>query len=493
MTSGLRRGDKGYHGSGRAMDFSNAHGPSPEQLAFAQKMVTMFGSSLAELIYTPLGFSVRNGKRVPPYAQADHYDHVHVAFNKGGLVPGSGNQDTVPAMLTPGEFVLSKDMLKRMGSFHNAVQFFGKGGWVKSTGSYYGDGEKLADKTASGEKFNPNDMTAAHRKLPFGTRLEVRNPANGKTVVVRINDRGPFAKGRTIDLSRGAARAIGFNSGAIEYRKAGSGSTSSKDSTSSGPSGETPAERAKRKREEEEQKRTEGMTKWKELRDEKMKESRDRADQKTKETRIKRNSNLEIMGIEAGSDAVKRLIAIKQEDHEASDTLSDKLTEIARKRADLKAERAYKVKNKVKGGTDYSKALKLLDEEEGHEKRLASTAALTRQAKHRAELKQINLELAESYEGLVDKIDAANLSLLEGPYGEHLSALRAINKEHDETVEGLDKEIAKRQEILFLLDPKSKDYATVQAQLTDLEQQRAGVGSIRSGKTAAQQRSLKQT
>jgi rare lipoprotein A len=53
-------------------------------------------------------------------------------------------------------------------------------------------------------------MTAAHRKLPFGTRVRVTNKLNGRSVSVRINDRGPFVKGRTIDLSRAAARAIGM-------------------------------------------------------------------------------------------------------------------------------------------------------------------------------------------------------------------------------------------------------------------------------------------
>ena len=61
--------------------------------------------------------------------------------------------------------------------------------------------------TANGERFNPNALTAAHRTLPFGTKVKVIH--NGKSVIVRINDRGPFIKGRTIDLSRAAARKIG--------------------------------------------------------------------------------------------------------------------------------------------------------------------------------------------------------------------------------------------------------------------------------------------
>lgn len=65
-------------------------------------------------------------------------------------------------------------------------------------------------RTASGERFDMNAMTAAHRTLPFGSKVRVTNSANGKAVVVRINDRGPFSHGRTIDLSRAAASEIGL-------------------------------------------------------------------------------------------------------------------------------------------------------------------------------------------------------------------------------------------------------------------------------------------
>jgi rare lipoprotein A len=65
-------------------------------------------------------------------------------------------------------------------------------------------------RTASGERFNPDGLTAAHRTLPFGTRLTVTNPRTGKSVEVVINDRGPFSRGLHLDLSRGAARAIGL-------------------------------------------------------------------------------------------------------------------------------------------------------------------------------------------------------------------------------------------------------------------------------------------
>ncbi|QEE38110.1 septal ring lytic transglycosylase RlpA family protein [Methylobacterium sp. WL64] len=72
--------------------------------------------------------------------------------------------------------------------------------------SWYGSGHR----TANGERFNPNGLTAAHRSLPFGTRVRVENRRTGRSVVVRINDRGPFVHGRIIDLSRGSARALGM-------------------------------------------------------------------------------------------------------------------------------------------------------------------------------------------------------------------------------------------------------------------------------------------
>jgi len=73
--------------------------------------------------------------------------------------------------------------------------------------SYYGKGLH-GSRTANGERHNRNEMVAAHRSLPFGTKVKVTNLSNGKEVVVRINDRGPFIKGRVIDLSYGAFSKI---------------------------------------------------------------------------------------------------------------------------------------------------------------------------------------------------------------------------------------------------------------------------------------------
>ena len=77
--------------------------------------------------------------------------------------------------------------------------------------SYYWQGQR----TASGARFNPDGLTAAHRTLPFGTRVRVTNKRNGQSVVVTINDRGPFVGGRVIDLSRGAARVINMTGAGV--------------------------------------------------------------------------------------------------------------------------------------------------------------------------------------------------------------------------------------------------------------------------------------
>jgi rare lipoprotein A len=76
-------------------------------------------------------------------------------------------------------------------------------GWA----SFYKSGKR----TANGERFNPHGLTAAHRSLPFGTKVLVTNLKNGKSVIVRINDRGPFVHGRVLDLSFGAAKVVGLN------------------------------------------------------------------------------------------------------------------------------------------------------------------------------------------------------------------------------------------------------------------------------------------
>jgi len=77
--------------------------------------------------------------------------------------------------------------------------------------SYYHHGRR----TASGERFDPGAMTAAHRTLPFGSRVRVTDERTGRSVIVRINDRGPFTRGRVIDLAHGPARALGMTGAGV--------------------------------------------------------------------------------------------------------------------------------------------------------------------------------------------------------------------------------------------------------------------------------------
>jgi len=85
------------------------------------------------------------------------------------------------------------------------------GGGMHGKASYYWQPQRVA----SGGWFNPNALTAAHKTLPFGTRVRVTNKRNGKSVVVRINDRGPYIKGRIIDLSKRAAGVIGMRAAGV--------------------------------------------------------------------------------------------------------------------------------------------------------------------------------------------------------------------------------------------------------------------------------------
>jgi rare lipoprotein A len=82
----------------------------------------------------------------------------------------------------------------------------GSSGGSHGVASFYSEEQQ----TASGERFDPHELTAAHPTLPFGTRLQVTNVATGKSVMVRVNDRGPFVKGRVVDVSYSAAQALGM-------------------------------------------------------------------------------------------------------------------------------------------------------------------------------------------------------------------------------------------------------------------------------------------
>ena len=84
--------------------------------------------------------------------------------------------------------------------------------------SFYGSAHQ-GKRTASGERFDQHDLTAAHRRLPFGTRVKITNLSNDRSVVVRINDRGPHTRNRLVDVSRAAAEQLGMiGSGTAKVR-----------------------------------------------------------------------------------------------------------------------------------------------------------------------------------------------------------------------------------------------------------------------------------
>jgi rare lipoprotein A len=96
-----------------------------------------------------------------------------------------------------------------MGQYPDATRGRSAGYEEKGKISYYAD-KFHGRKTASGAIFNKNALTAAHRSLPFGTKVEVTNLGNGKSVVVEVNDRGPYAGDRILDVSPAAARKLGL-------------------------------------------------------------------------------------------------------------------------------------------------------------------------------------------------------------------------------------------------------------------------------------------
>jgi len=127
---------------------------------------------------------------------ASAHAHRHHRPHHAPIVDRSGYADfQAPRFDTPNFGIVGEVVHQTLGR------------WVAS---FYGHGERLNALTSTGERFNPNGFTCAHRSLPFGTKLRVTY--HGKSVVVRVNDRGPAAwTGRSLDLAYGAARAIGLD------------------------------------------------------------------------------------------------------------------------------------------------------------------------------------------------------------------------------------------------------------------------------------------
>ncbi len=137
-----------------------------------------------------------------------------VTLDSTTVIPGvsaSGNKALLVANRLRRSLGVSPldDASQALGSFLGNVVATASG-WA----SWYGPGFH-GGRTANGERFDMNDLTAAHRTLPFGTRVRVTNIATGNSVVVRINDRGPFHGSRVMDLSRGAASVIGLTASGV--------------------------------------------------------------------------------------------------------------------------------------------------------------------------------------------------------------------------------------------------------------------------------------
>ena len=134
------------------------------------------------------------------------------ASEPGTAEPATG-ADAVKATLTPQEVIESPELAPappapRVKVMPDVVQV------ITGEASWYGPGF-YGNRTANGEIYRPGTMTAAHRTLPFGTKVRVTNLWNGRSAVIRINDRGPFVGHRVIDLGHGAASSLGLTASGI--------------------------------------------------------------------------------------------------------------------------------------------------------------------------------------------------------------------------------------------------------------------------------------
>jgi rare lipoprotein A len=153
----------------------------------APGIVTRSNTTLGLLAATLLiGGSVTEASAKSRHHHRHHHHHHHVAKASAGA-SGNSWRDANAAIPSSGGH-----------SFSGVASFYGN---------------ESGSQTASGQRFNENAMTCAHRSLPFGTKLRVTH--GGRSVVVTVNDRGPFIKGRVLDLSTAAARAVGLTSAGV--------------------------------------------------------------------------------------------------------------------------------------------------------------------------------------------------------------------------------------------------------------------------------------
>lgn len=168
----------------------------------------------ARLVLERLAHAARRG--IDPRSIVPAFDGAEAVVRAGEVLLVTADRATAQAnSLSPPQlaYTWANNLRTSLGvsplSKDEAYRAMTRGRTLTARASWYGP-YFHGRRTANGEIFDQNVYTAAHRTLPFGTLVLVRNPATGRSVVVRINDRGPYIKGRSIDLSRAAARAIGM-------------------------------------------------------------------------------------------------------------------------------------------------------------------------------------------------------------------------------------------------------------------------------------------
>ena len=139
---------------------------------------------------------------------------IFALFLNGFSLEAQTLEKSKPAVKTAVSAVVAQDSINPLQVSVDSLQTLGDLTFrlykKKAHASYYHN-KFNGKRTASGKRFDNNKYTAAHRKFPFGTKLRVTNEVNGKSVIVEVNDRGPFSKGREIDLSRRAFMDIAHN------------------------------------------------------------------------------------------------------------------------------------------------------------------------------------------------------------------------------------------------------------------------------------------
>lgn len=157
----------------------------------------LLAAELVAVVALATDVSARSGRR-----DTDHpIDRPLDAHQSASSAQSESEPDRADASPTPDDRRAAAD--GRTGASSGAARRLAPG-----LASIYGYGGR---RTASGERLDQSGLTAAHRTLPFGTMVQVTNRSNGRSVVVRINDRGPFIRGRVIDVTPAAARVLGFS------------------------------------------------------------------------------------------------------------------------------------------------------------------------------------------------------------------------------------------------------------------------------------------